>query len=139
MAYADWTFYTEVYFGNAIKEDDFPRLAARASDYLDYLTKGLAATKADNEKVKKAMCALAELDQDESRVTGSVFGEEAQIASESVGSWSQSYNKADLSGSEVAFIEKKRMDTIRLYLWDLFPELFRVKSYPSTPKRWWRL
>ena len=34
MAYADYKFYTES-FGNVVPETDFPRLAERASDFVD--------------------------------------------------------------------------------------------------------
>lgn len=56
MAYADYAFYTTVYLGNAISEDDFPRLAARASDYVYEYTKGLADSAKGKalEMVKKA-------------------------------------------------------------------------------------
>ena len=34
MAYADYDFYLNTYFGNAVPEEDFPRLSDRASDYI---------------------------------------------------------------------------------------------------------
>ena len=37
MAYADYKFYTES-FGNVVPETDFPRLAERASDFVDTMT-----------------------------------------------------------------------------------------------------
>ena len=37
MAYADYKFYIES-FGNAVPEADFPRLAERASDFVDLMT-----------------------------------------------------------------------------------------------------
>lgn len=37
MAYADYKFYTES-FGNVVPETDFPRLAERASDFVDAMT-----------------------------------------------------------------------------------------------------
>ena len=38
MAYADYDFYTESYYGNVVPKADFDRLAARASDFIDTLT-----------------------------------------------------------------------------------------------------
>ena len=38
MAYADYEFYTTSYFGSAVPETDFPRLAERASDFVDTMT-----------------------------------------------------------------------------------------------------
>lgn len=37
MAYADYKFYTES-FGNVVPETDFPRLAERASGFVDTMT-----------------------------------------------------------------------------------------------------
>ena len=37
MAYADYKFYTES-FGNVMPETEFPRLAERASDFIDAMT-----------------------------------------------------------------------------------------------------
>ena len=65
MAYADYTFYTDVYLGNVIPSADFNRLAQRSSDIIDIFT----GNKIDNTvisdeetytKIKKANCALAE-------------------------------------------------------------------------------
>lgn len=36
--YADYNFYTESYGGKSIAEEDFPRLAAKASALIDKLT-----------------------------------------------------------------------------------------------------
>ena len=65
MAYADYTFYKEKYYGTAIAEEDFNRLADRASDKLDAMTfdrlvSGLPANSRSATKVKKAVCAVAE-------------------------------------------------------------------------------
>lgn len=66
MAYADYDFYTESYYGNVVPEADFDRLAARASDFIDTLTfdnlvDGLPADKRSQKRIKKAVCSLAEL------------------------------------------------------------------------------
>ena len=47
--YADYTFYTDEFFGTAIEEADFPRLSSRASDFIDYYTRGKAAGVTDEE------------------------------------------------------------------------------------------
>lgn len=65
MAYADYTFYKDRYFGNIIPESDFPRLAERASDKIDGLTnkrlrKWMPEDEGDAADVQKAVCALAE-------------------------------------------------------------------------------
>lgn len=65
MAYADYKFYTES-FGNVVPETDFPRLAERASDFVDAMTfdrlaDGLPANERSQKRIKKAVCSLAEL------------------------------------------------------------------------------
>lgn len=66
MAYADYEFYTTSYFGSAVPETDFPRLAERASDFIDTMTfnrlvDGLPTNERSQKRVKKAVCSLAEL------------------------------------------------------------------------------
>lgn len=65
MAYVDYKFYTES-FGNVVPETDFPRLAERASDFVDTMTfdrlvDGLPENERSQKRVKKAVCSLAEL------------------------------------------------------------------------------
>lgn len=65
MAYADYKFYTES-FGNVVPETDFPRLAERASDFVDAMTfdrlvDGLPTNEHSQKRIKKAVCSLAEL------------------------------------------------------------------------------
>lgn len=64
MAYADYKFYTES-FGNVVPEADFPRLAERASDFVDLmasdrLVDGLPTNGRSQKRIKKAVCSLAE-------------------------------------------------------------------------------
>lgn len=66
MAYADYDFYTTSYFGSVVPETDFPRLAERASDFVDTMTfdrlvDGLPTDKRAQKRIKKAVCSLAEL------------------------------------------------------------------------------
>ena len=65
MAYADYKFYTES-FGNVVPETDFPRLAERASDFVDTMTfdrlvDGLPTNERSQKRIKKVVCSLAEL------------------------------------------------------------------------------
>lgn len=65
MAYADYKFYTES-FGNVVPEADFPRLAERASDFVDLMTfdrlvNGLPTSERAQKRIKKAVCSLAGL------------------------------------------------------------------------------
>ena len=66
MAYADYDFYKTSYFGSAVPETDFPRLAERASDFVntmtfDRLVDGLPTNERSQKRIKKAVCSLAEL------------------------------------------------------------------------------
>ena len=66
MAYADYEFYTTSYFGSVVPETDFPRLAERASDFVDTMTfdrlvDGLPTNGRSQKRIKKAVCSLAEL------------------------------------------------------------------------------
>lgn len=65
MAYADYTFYTTVYLGNVISQNDFPRLAERASEVInaiigDKITADVISDSDTYTNIKKANCALAE-------------------------------------------------------------------------------
>ena len=59
MVYADYTYYSGTYLG-AVSEEDFPRLAVRASSFLDYYTRNRAADNADLDAVKMCCCALVD-------------------------------------------------------------------------------
>lgn len=66
MAYADYEFYTTSYFGSVVPETDFPRLAEKASDFIDTMTfnrlvDGLPTNERSQKRIKKAVCSLAEL------------------------------------------------------------------------------
>ncbi len=66
MAYADYEFYTTSYFGSVVPEADFPRMAERASDFVDTMTfdrlvDGLPENERSQKRIKKAVCSLAEL------------------------------------------------------------------------------
>ena len=117
MIYADYGFYTEHYLGTALSEEDFPRLALRASRFLDYYTQGRANKNANMEALKMACCALAEqyqaIDQAEELVRKSlVAGAQstgAELQSESVGSWSRAYR----SGGDSAKAAQEAAGSVR--------------------------
>ena len=65
MAYADYKFYTESYFGNVVPKNDFPRMESKASDFVDILTHdrlvdGLPTDERAQTRIKKAICSLAD-------------------------------------------------------------------------------
>lgn len=155
MAYCDYDFYTTKYMGNVIAEVDFPRLSERASDKLDMLTFNRLSSDAEGKiytlyerelehyeleektaiKVKKAVCALAEILNDiemyEKSSRGSIGFEETEnglkgkvISSISSGSESISYSvKTDSASSLVGAVltdknAQNRLfyDTVKEYL-----------------------
>lgn len=134
MAYADYDFYLNTYFGNNVSEEDFPRLSERASDYVRAATSGISDT-VDGwqvEAVKKASCAVADVLLDEEIMAAGAFSGEQTVSSETVGGWSRSYRAASLASADVEYIEKRKRDALLLYLGNLpaFAPLFRVRSYP---------
>lgn len=65
MAYADFTFYTDNYYGDTLTEDNADKWLERASDELDALTFRRLVSAFPTEtsyvvKVKKAVCAIAD-------------------------------------------------------------------------------
>lgn len=133
MAYADYDFYLNVYYGNVIAPEDFPRLSERASDYVYSVTKGLAekVSGRDMEAVQKAVCAVAEVLLDEEIMTASAFSGEAAVSSESVGSWSRSYSSGNLSTAMTENVAARKNEAIMLYLSEIpaFAGIFKVRSY----------
>lgn len=139
MAYADYDFYANVFLGNTISEEDFPRLSERASECVYGITKGLSdkVQGRGQEAVQKAVCAIAEVLLDESVMTAAAYSGETTVASETVGSWSRSYAAPGLSAAQVENIAARKKDAIMLYLSEIpaFASLFKVRSYRCLHQR----
>lgn len=120
MAYVDYDYYKNEFYGTAIADVDFPGLAVRASAMVDHCTGGRArsASKDGLTAVKNATCALAEVMQDENRLNMSTFSTDRakQVQSETVGSWSKSYGSAAATGTDLELLEKRRRDAVLMYL-----------------------
>ena len=98
MAYADYKFYKEKYYGDTVPESDFPKYSDRASDRLDMITFNrlgdrLPYDERDRTKIKKAVCALADaiyqIDQIKKasmETVGTVKREDGTIANKAVSS-----------------------------------------------------
>ena len=119
MAYTDYVFYKERYFGTIIPETDFSRLAERASDFVDTITfdrlaDGLPSNERASIKVQKAVCAVADTyyqfelaekqalasAQGTSSTAGIMAGTTGVITSKSSGSESISFaSPSELAGS----------------------------------------
>ena len=66
MAYADFDFYINRYYGSELTEADAPKWLERASDAVDSVTfhrleKGMPGEESQITRVKKAVCALADV------------------------------------------------------------------------------
>ena len=92
-----YEFYVSTYMGNQIAEHDFPRLITRAGVYLEKFNC------TDENKLNMAICAVAEAWQ-----TNEQGGE---LASQSVGGWSKSYQQAKPKTNE-----QRLMDAVKMYL-----------------------
>lgn len=93
MTYADYTYYAGIYVGS-VSEEDFPRLAVRASSFLDYYTQNRAKDNAELDAVKMCCCALIDqyalLDAAQKAATKSLANAgDPETKSESVGSYSR--------------------------------------------------
>lgn len=112
MAYADFDFYANEYYGQAVDEIAFPHLAIRASSYLDYYTKGRAAKNPDLRELKMACCALAEqyqvIEQAQAlankNLSAAMEYDGGEVQSETVGSWSKSYRSGGDSAGAAASV-----------------------------------
>ena len=125
-AYADFEYYRELYKGNRVPENDFERLAMRASEYLDWLTNDGAEALQRNERhennLRLATCAIAEvvLEEEESNQASSEAGN--AVVSESNDGFSVTYARTaaqlDSRGTEmqIAF-GRRKYEAAHRYLW----------------------
>ncbi len=94
MIFADYEFYRSV--GGDLSEDEFSKVAAKASAYIDKITFGRASEHADDERVKRCCCDLCDSLSAISESGGQVK------QSESVGSWSVTYANSE-NASEINY------------------------------------
>lgn len=112
--YANFAYYTSTYLGDVIAEADFPRLALRASAFIDrvtfntagpVVTAGTDLTKID--LIKMATCAVAEKIKSLNESGGVVQSERA-------GDWSVVYQHGSEKVSERSVLKQAAAE----YLWD---------------------
>ena len=122
--YADFDFYATQYFGQTIQPSDFDWLATRASTFLDSCTMGRAKSHADLHELKMACCALAEqyqiIEAARKTATSAAAVDGAELQSESVGSWSQSYRSGGSTATEALTVTQNAqaslLDIAKQYL-----------------------
>lgn len=117
MAYADYAYYAGTYLGS-VSEEEFPRLAVRASSFLDYYTRNKAAGAAETDAVKMCCCALVdkyaviEAAQALAQNTLANAAGDAEIKSETVGS----YSRTLATGGESAMSALNATDGVKKLL-----------------------
>ena len=135
MAYADYQFYTEKYYGDTVPESDFQKYAERASDRIDAITfdrlvNGFPEEERAVTKVKKAVCAVAEalyqidhIKKASMESVGTVTREDGTVVSKAVssvssGSESISFATGSSGGSESIYGQAaidKKVESVLLY------------------------
>lgn len=83
MAWVEYSYYTDVYLGQEIAEEDFSLLEERGERFVDYITGGEAAAQKALDCVKKAVCAVAEVWQKQEKG--------GAVTAEKIGEWSRTY------------------------------------------------
>ena len=117
MTYADYDYYSGTYMGT-VSEEDYPRLAVRASSFLDYYTQNRVKDKADMDAVKMCCCALVDKYQvieaaqqiAATKLTAALTGDD--VKSETVGG----YSRTLASGGESAAAALSATDGARKLL-----------------------
>lgn len=114
MSYATYEDYLDVYHGTVLTAEQFTIYSDRASDYIDRITMGRAASYTDESNMlAKACCAGAEQYQMIDAVRASVTSAGGAISSESVGRHSVSYRSP---AETIAELEKQLKLTVEGYL-----------------------
>lgn len=125
MAYADYEFYKNEYFGDTIAESDFPKWADRASRQIDVFTfrRLLSAYPEDeytDKQIKLCMCELAEkMMETDKYLKASALNEEghaATVKSVSAGSESITYTTGETVYASVIKDERSRTAFYRVTL-----------------------
>lgn len=95
MVYADFAYYSGTYMGT-VSEENFPRLAVRASSFLDYYTLNKAKDNADLDAVKMCCCTLVDkyavIEAAQAlamKNLANAAANDAEVKSETVGSYSR--------------------------------------------------
>lgn len=135
MAYADYQFYIEKYYGDTVPESDFTKYSDRASDRIDMITferlvNGFPEEERAVAKVKKAVCAVADalyqIDQikkSSMESVGTVTREDGTVVSKAVssissGSESISFATGSSGGTESIYGQAaidKKVESVLLY------------------------
>ena len=108
MAYIDYTYYTEIFGGEPVPEEEFPALARQASDIIDALS--ISSPDAESELVKQAACYQVEYLYQSGGIIGSAV-------SESLGSYSisrEALSIRNIGGIPVSLLCVAKLDAAGL-------------------------
>lgn len=109
MAYADYQYYVNEYYGSKLTEAEFPKYAKRATAEMNHVTFGRLERLADSQitdMIKDCMCDIAEKMQYFETTTG------AEVASENNDGYSVTYRTV----GDVDSRHHEIFATIRTYL-----------------------
>lgn len=120
----DYSYYKCMFLGNAIKEEDFDRFSRKAERFVAYATvnKAILTSGEILNSVKDCICELAECYASFDKIEKQALGEgEKVITSESVGTWSVSYDtSAQRTNTDIATDvtqrDKKLYSIVKQYL-----------------------
>lgn len=120
----DFNYYQDMFLGKAIKEEDFDRFSRKAERFVAYATvnKAILTNGEILNSVKECICELAECYASFDKIEKQALGEgEKIITSESVGTWSASYDTSAQRTSidiatDVTQRDKKLYSIVKQYL-----------------------
>lgn len=133
MPPVDYDFYANVFLGRELEPVRFPRLAARAGEFVEELCRGKCGSvpEQDWDLLRFAVCAVVEVLLNEERMEQRVFSGENNIVSESVGGYSVSYGSRALDSQTADYLERKKKEAAVRFLSAVpaLQSLFCVRSF----------
>ena len=122
-----------MFLGRELEPVRFPRLAARAGEFVEELCRGKCGSvpEQDWDLLRFAVCAVVEVLLNEERMEQRVFSGENNIVSESVGGYSVSYGSRALDSQTADYLERKKKEAAVRFLSAVpaLKNLFCVRSF----------
>ena len=116
MAYADYTFYEEVYKGELLNLNNGDIALLHATQYIKHLTLGKSEAYAGDEK-KYATCAIAEIYAQVNGLIKTAKGNNAEKKSETTDGYSVSYVTQSKDGeSREELFERRAYESAKYWL-----------------------
>ena len=105
----DYGFYIDIFFGESIPEENFPRLAVRADREIQYFERIWEVTGTEEQR-HKAVCAVAEdifaIETATSQIISANESGSGGVTSISIGSIGTSYKAPDVNALQLDLSEK---------------------------------